>query len=138
MDKNLADKLRNAFDNSTINQNMSRGSRNPNFENIIDFRDPDEAVNNVLSFLQAQSNTADKQYKTSTNLIIATIVIMILQIVIAVISIYKSNEEQNNLTKLVESQSQQSETISRMSLSLLDLHNQVNILEKENEVLRKK
>lgn len=51
------------------------------------------------------------------------------------VSIALSISEQNNLTKLIDTQSQQSEVISRMSLNLLDLENQVRTLEQENERL---
>lgn len=96
------------------------------------------AVNDVLVFLRAQSDTANKQFRTSRNLICSTIVIMILQIVIAGFSIGLSNSEQTNLTKIIETQSVQSETISQMSLHLLDLQAQVQTLEKEKQELLKK
>ena len=60
---------------------------------------------------------------------------MILQIGYAIWTNSQSNSIQNNLTKLIDIQSQQSEVISRMSLNLLDLQNQVQILEKENNKL---
>ena len=106
-----------------------------NSEILMDLRDPDEVTNNILTFLREQSSNAEKQFKTSRNLIIATIVIMILQIVISGVSIVLSNSEQNNLTKIIDTQSQQSEVISNMSLNLLDLQNQVQALEQENALL---
>ncbi len=108
-----------------------------NPELFMDLRDPDEVTNNILDFLKTQSTNAEKQFKTSRNLIIITIVIMILQIVIAGVSIALSSTEQNNLTKIIEMQSQQSETISSMSLNLIDLENQVRTLEQENARLNK-
>lgn len=63
---------------------------------------------------------------------------MILQIGYAVWSNYETNSTQNNLKKIIDTQSQQSEGISRMSLSLLDLQNQVRTLEQENERLNQK
>jgi len=57
---------------------------------------------------------------------------MILQIGYAVWTNFESNSIQNNLTKIIDTQSQQSEVISRMSLNLLDLENQVQTLEQEN------
>lgn len=110
----------------------------PNLDHLLDLRDPDEVTNNILTFMQSQSNVAQRQFKISKNLIITTIFIMILQIVIAGFSIALSNSEQNNLTKIIETQLQQSEVISRMSLSLLDLQNQVKILEKEKQEPLKK
>ena len=101
----------------------------------VDIRDPDEVTKQILGFLTTQAENARKQFKTSRNLIIVTIVIMILQIIIAGVSIALSISEQNNLTKLIDMQSQQSEVISRMSLNLLDLQVQVQTLEQENEQL---
>ena len=98
----------------------------------MDLRDPDEVTNNILTFLKEQSKNAERQFKTSRNLIIATIIIMILQIGYAVWTNSESNSRQNNLTKIIDTQSQQSEVISRMSLNLLDLENQVRTLEQEN------
>ena len=63
---------------------------------------------------------------------------MFLQIGYAVWSNYETNSTQNNLKKIIDTQSQQSEGISRMSLSLLDLQNQVRTLEQENERLNQK
>jgi hypothetical protein len=102
---------------------------------FMDLRDPDEATNNILAFLQEQSNIAKRQFKTSRNLILATIIIMILQIGYAAWSNFESNSIQNNLTKIIDTQSQQFEAISRMSLNLLHLENQVQTLEQENERL---
>ncbi|TVZ15607.1 hypothetical protein [Maribacter sp. MAR_2009_72] len=90
------------------------------------------AVNEVLSFLTDQSNIAERQFKTSRNLILATILIMIFQIGYAVWTNSESNSIQSSLTKIVDTQSKQSESVSRMSLNLLDLQNQVQILEQEN------
>lgn len=100
-----------------------------------DLRDPDEVTNNILTFLQKQSKSAERQFKTSRNLIIATIVIMIFQIGYAVWTNSESNIRQNNLVKIIEMQSQQSETISRMSLNLLNLEKQVQVLKQENKLL---
>lgn len=108
----------------------------PNIE--LDLRDPDEVTNKILSFLQQQSRTAEIQFRTSRNLILATIVIMILQIGFAFWINYESNSKQNSLNKIIETQSQQSEVISRMSLNLLDLQNQAQTLEKENSRLKEK
>ncbi len=108
-----------------------------NIENF-DFRDPDKVTTQILGFLTEQSETAEKQFTTSRNLILATIVIMILQIGYAVWTNSESNSKQNNLTTIIELQSKQSETISRMSLNLLDLQNQVQTLEQENELLIQK
>jgi hypothetical protein len=111
----------------------------PNFEALLgDIRDPDEATNNILLFLQSQSQIAVRQFKTSRNLILATIIIMIFQIGYAVWTNYESNSKQNSLTKIIDTQSQQTEVISRMSLSLLDLENQVRTLEQENARLNLK
>lgn len=109
----------------------------PNFD-FINIKDPDEVTNKILCFLQSQSSIAEKQFKISKNLIIVTIFIMILQIGYAIWINYESNYKQNNLSKIIEMQSKQSEVISHMSLSLLDLQNQVQILEKENKVLSEK
>jgi len=101
----------------------------------FDLRDPDEVTSKILVFLTQQSNNAKKQFIVSRNLIIATIVIMILQIVYGVWTNYESNSKQNSLIQIIDTQSQQSEVISRMSLNLLDLQNQVRILEEENAKL---
>jgi hypothetical protein len=103
-----------------------------NPEIFMDLRDPDEVTREILGFLTTQGETAEKQFKTSRNLIIATIFIMIFQIGYAIWINYESNTKQNNLTTIIELQSKQSETISRMSLSLLDLETQVRTLEQEN------
>ena len=108
----------------------------PDF-NVLEFNDPHEVTNKILTFLQSQSEIAERQFKTSRNLIIATIIIMSLQIFIAIITTNQSNYRQNNLTTIIETQAQQSEIISRMSLNLLDLQNQVQTLEQENESLLK-
>ena len=105
---------------------------------IAKLRDPDKFTKRILGFLTAQSETAEKQFKTSRNLIIATIVIMLLQIGYAIWTNYESNSKQNNLKTIIELQSQQSEAISRMSLNLLDLQNQVQTLEQENALLNQK
>jgi len=102
------------------------------------FKDPDSITKEILLFLQKASDIANKQFNTSKNLILTTIVIMILQIGYAVWTNYESNSKQSNLSKIIEMQSKQSETISQMSLSLLDLQNQVRILEKQNVKLSKK
>ena len=57
---------------------------------------------------------------------------MILQIGYAIWTNSESNTKQNSLTKIIDTQSKQSEVISRMSLNLLDLQNQVRTLEQEN------
>ncbi|MBD0833554.1 hypothetical protein [Aestuariibaculum sediminum] len=106
-----------------------------NPEAFADLRDPDEVTRQILGFLTTQGENAEKQFKTSRNLIIATIVIMILQIGYAVWTNSESNSRQYNLTKIIDMQSQQSEVISRMSLNLLDLENQVRTLEQENAQL---
>ena len=117
------------FDFSTHQKNFLT----PNFEALLgDLRDPDEATNNILLFLQSQSQIAVRQFKTSRNLILATIIIMIIQIGYAVWINHESKSKQNSLTKIIDTQSQQTEIISRMSLSLLDLQNQVQTLEQEN------
>ncbi|WP_170062766.1 hypothetical protein [Polaribacter filamentus] len=103
-----------------------------NPEIFMDLRDPDEVTREILGFLTTQGETAEKQFKTSRNLIIATIFIMIFQIGCAIWINYESNTKQNNLTTIIELQSKQSETISRMSLSLFDLETQVRTLEQEN------
>ena len=104
----------------------------------MDLRDPDEVTNNILTFLKEQSKTAERQFKTSRNLILATIIIMILQVGYAFWTNYESNSNRNNLTKIIDTQSQQSEVISRMSLNLLNLQNQVRTLEQENVLLKEK
>ena len=105
-----------------------------NLENL-EFRNPDKITKRILKFLTSQSETAEIQFKTSRNLIIVTIVIMILQIGYAVWINYESNSIQNNLTKIIDTQSKESETISSMSLNLLDLQRQVLTLEQENKLL---
>jgi hypothetical protein len=47
---------------------------------VMDLRDPNKSTNNILNFLKEQSKSAERQFKTFRNLILATIVIMILQI----------------------------------------------------------
>jgi hypothetical protein len=103
----------------------------------INFRDPDEVTNSILSFMQTQSNIAQKQFKISRNLIIATIFIMILQVAFAFWFNRSNHNKQSELIELIQIQSKQTEAISQMSLSLLDLQNQVLTLEKENELLLK-
>lgn len=103
-----------------------------NYEAFSNLKDPDEVTRQILEFLTEQSENAERQFKTSRNLIIATIFIMILQIGYAVWTNSESNSIQNNLIKVIDTQSQQSEVISRMSLNLLDLENQVQTLEQEN------
>ena len=111
----------------------------PNLDFILeDMRDPDETTKKILSFLSEQSQIANRNFKTSKKLILVTIIIMFLQIGYAVWSNYETNSTQNNLKKIIDTQSQQSEGISRMSLSLLDLQNQVRTLEQENERLNQK
>ncbi len=100
-----------------------------NHEIFLNLHDLHEVTKQILGFLGEQSKTAERQFKTSRNLIIATIFIMLLQIVIAGIDIIHSNSAQYNVTKVIEIQSQQSEVISRMSMNLLDLENQVLTLE---------
>jgi hypothetical protein len=109
----------------------------PNIE-FMNIKDPDEVTNKILTFIQAQSNIAQRQFNVSRNLIVATIIIMMFQIVIAGVGILESNTKQNNLTTVIETQSKQSEIISQMSLNLLDLQSQVHTLEKENGLLLKK
>ncbi|RCS28224.1 hypothetical protein DUT90_01185 [Polaribacter sp. WD7] len=104
----------------------------------LEFRNPDKFTKRILKFLTSQSETAERQFKTSRNLIIATIVIMILQIGYAVWTNFESNSKQNNLIKIIDTQSKQSETISHMSLNLFDLQNQVRTLEQENAQLNQK
>ncbi len=106
-----------------------------NPEIFKDLRDPDEVTNNILSFLKEQGKMADRQFKTSRNLILATILIMIVQIGLAFWSNSELNSKQRSLNQLIETQSQQSETVSEMALSLVDLQNQVQLLEKENKEL---
>jgi hypothetical protein len=107
-----------------------------NPEIVMDLRDPDKSTNNILNFLKEQSKSAERQFKTSRNLILATIVIMILQIGYAVWTNHESNSKQNSLTKIIDTQSMQSEVISHMSLSLLDLRIQVQTLGLENVQLK--
>jgi hypothetical protein len=109
-----------------------------NSEVLLEFRDPDEVTNNILGFLKDHSKIAERQFKASRNLILATIVIMILQIGYAVWTNTEMNSGRNNLNTIIELQSQQSEVISRMSLNLLDLQNQVQTLEQENNQLKLK
>lgn len=111
-----------------------KGSSFENFE----FRNPDKITKKILKFLTSQSETAERQFRTSRNLIIATIFIMLFQIGYAIWSNSETNSIQNNLTKIIDTQSQQSEVISRMSLNLLDLQNQVRTLERENARLNQK
>ena len=92
----------------------------------------------LLEFSIQQGETADIQFKTSRNLIIASLFIMLFQIFYGFWTNSESNTKQNNLTTIIELQSKQSETISRMSLSLLDLQNQVRTLEQENARLNLK
>jgi hypothetical protein len=103
--------------------------------NDIEYIDPHEVTNKIYDFLKYQSDITYKQFKTSRNLIIATIIIMLIQISIASIDIFLSYSEQKDSTKLIETQSLQSEAISRMSLDLLDLQNRVQTLEKEKSEL---
>ena len=107
---------------------------NPNL--TLDLRDPDKATNDILAFLQTQSQIANRQFKTSRNLILATIFIMILQIAYAVWTNIEANSIQNSITKIIDTQSQQSEVISRMTLNLLGLENQVRTLEQESARLK--
>ena len=62
---------------------------------------------------------------------------MILQIGQTIWVNIETSSKQKSLNSIIEIQSKQSETISRMSLSLLDLQNQVLTLEKENKLLSK-
>ena len=94
-----------------------------------------DAVNSVLSFLEAQSHIAERQFKTSRNLILATIVIMIFQIGLAIWTINTTNSDQSKMIKIIDSQTQQSEAISRMSITTLELQEQVQALQKENNRL---
>ena len=111
----------------------------PKANNVdLEYLDPHEVTTKILSFLSNQSLISEKQFKTSKYLIISTIIIMIFQIGYAIWFNNKSNHKQSSLTKIIEIQSKQSETISRMSLNLLDLQNQVSILEKEKIKLLKK
>ncbi len=132
--------MENPFKNLGFNINIPKNEMpKPNLDFILEnMRDPDETTKKILDFLSEQSRIAEKQFKTSRNLIFSTIIIMLLQIFISIYSFIQTDDKQNNLNTIIELQSKQSETISRMSLSLLDLENQVQTLEQENARLNLK
>ena len=129
-------------DMSFLNNRFKSVSPSVNFDNIISIKDLSQeqidSFNNILEFMKEQGKTANKQFTVSRNLVIATIIIMFLQIGYSVWSSSESNSIQKNITKIIESQSKQFEAISNMSSNLLRLQNQVRILEQENELLKKK
>ncbi len=104
----------------------------------FDLGDQEKTAKLILQFLSDQSSISSRQFKTSRNLIIASILIMILQVAYAFWTNHETNSIQNKSNSIIEMQLKQSETISQMSLSLLDLENQVRNLETENELLKDK
>lgn len=108
----------------------------PNNDLILkELKDPEEATKNILYFLKSQSAIANRQFKTSRNLIIATILMMFLQIIISAVSINQTKEKNNTQERLTEMQLKQSKVISHMTLDLLDLQNQIKNLEDKNDSL---
>jgi hypothetical protein len=97
-----------------------------------------EKQSELLDFLILQNLNSEKQYKVSRNLIIVSIFLVLFQIFYSIYSENKPNKIQNELSRIVETQSKTSEAISNTSLNLLDLQNQVQILEKENAQLNLK
>jgi|TARA_B110000240_G_C13252428_1_gene348051 hypothetical protein len=93
-------------------------------------------IKDTLFFLRAQGKKANKQFKTSKNLVIISLILMLFQIFHSFWVDNKYNERLNNTNKVFEMKLKSFETISQMSLNLLDLHNQVRILEKQNEQLK--
>ena len=108
--------------------------KSPNTTPII--KDESITLKKILLIIDQQSETSKNQYKTSKNLVIVTIIIMIVQIGYSVWTNSESKNRQSSLTKIIETQSTQSELISRMSLNLLYLENQVNELKKKNDSLK--
>jgi len=99
----------------------------------IEIRD---LINTQLKTAKLQSKNSDKQYKVSVFLTITAIIISIIPLVKGVF--FKEPNYNESIIQIIETQSKQSETISNISIYLLDLQNQVRTLEKENEQLKEK
>ena len=105
----------------------------PEEKTQIEIRD---LINTQLKTAELQSKTSDMQYKVSFFLTIAAIIISLIPL--AKDFIFEKPNYNESIIRISETQSQQSETISNMSTYLLDLQNQVQTLEKENELLIEK
>jgi uncharacterized membrane protein (DUF106 family) len=93
-------------------------------------------IHEQLKTAELQSKTSDKQYKFSVFLTITAIIISFIPLIKEVV--FEKSNYTESIIRIIDTQSQQSETISNMSIYLLDLRNQVQALEKENELLIKK
>lgn len=107
----------------------------PDFE----LRDPDLVTKEILNFLKQttieQSNTSRIQFRTNLLLTITTIVIGIIALTPLFVN---QNKTQNNihndqLSRLIELQEQNTKLISELSSNLHDLSRQVQILEIQSQ-----
>jgi hypothetical protein len=105
----------------------------PKTELQIDIRN---LIDQQLKTSEIQSKTSDKQYRVSIFLTVTAIIISFIPLVKELI--FEKPNYTESITRIIDTQLQQSETISNMSIYLLDLRNQVQTLEKENEILIKK
>ena len=114
---------------------------NAPFFNIIDPKtelqiDIRNLIHEQLETSKIQSKTSDNQYKVSIFLTITAIFISLVPIATELL-IEKPNYNKS-IIRLTESQSKLTEEVSNMSKNLLYLQNQVQTLEKENELLKQK
>jgi hypothetical protein len=109
--------------------------------NVIDTKtelqvDIRNLIHEQLKTAELQSKTSDKQYKFSVFLTITAIIISFIPLVKELM--FEKANYTESIIRIIDTQSQQSETISNMSIYLLNLQNQVRTLEKENKQLIKK
>ena len=95
-----------------------------------------DLINTQLKTAELQSKTSDIQYKVSLFLTITAIIISLIPLIKDLF--FEKTNYNESITRIIEMQSKQSETISNMSTYLLDLQNQVQTLEKENARLNLK
>ena len=93
-------------------------------------------IDSQLKTAELQSKTSDRQYKISLFLTIAAIIISLVPLSKELFFDNKINYNES-IIRLTESQVELTGKVSEMSTYLLDLKNQVRILEKENEQLKK-
>ncbi len=108
-----------------------------NPELTLDLRDPDEITKEILEFLRQttieQSKTSIRQFRANLLLTISTIIIG----VIALTPLFTDqNKTHNNIhneqiSKLIKLQEQNTILISELSSNLNDLNHQVQTLEKQ-------
>lgn len=109
------------------------------------FKKPDLTPQEILTFLKEnsaeQSETAIRQFRTSKRLTYLVIGISIISIIPIVKELIWSNQNKTlseYILKIEEVNKQNTKVISELSIRLLDLQNQVQILEKQNGEISKK